>query len=238
MKVTAGLFPDPAANAATDSGRPSEMTSGQTADVAKRLYGEAPALARTLARWRPYICPFGTLVALVPQDARVFDIGCGSGLFLGLLGATGRVAGGLGVDVSFSAIEVARTMAKQLPAGHDVEFRQHAAEAPWPHELYDVVSFIDVMHHIPPPVQRDVFARAAGCIAPGGMMIYKDIAPVPRWRALANTLHDLLLSQQRPRYTAAAKIEEWGRENGLALVSRRRIDMLWYAHDLAVFRRP
>jgi 2-polyprenyl-3-methyl-5-hydroxy-6-metoxy-1,4-benzoquinol methylase len=234
MKETAAFSP---AAALGSRSHENEMTAGEAAAIAARLYRDAPPLARTLACWRPYICPFGTIVALVPEGSRIFDIGCGSGLFLGLLAATGRIESGLGVDVRGAAIETAHTMSRQLPDGHHIEFQQRAAEASWPNERFNVVSFIDVMHHLPRGVQQDVFARAAGCIQSGGIMIYKDIAPVPRWRALSNTLHDLVMAQEFPHYTAAAKIEDWGRENGLSLVTRQRINMLWYGHDLAVFQR-
>jgi 2-polyprenyl-3-methyl-5-hydroxy-6-metoxy-1,4-benzoquinol methylase len=210
----------------------------EIAHMARQLYVEGPALPRSMQHWRPFICPFGLLVELVPPGARVLDVGCGAGLFLGTLALDRRIAGGVGFDSSAPAIALAQAMTRHLPGNHGVMFHHLSAVEDWPCGTFDAVSLIDVMHHVPPVHQAGVFAAAADHVVPGGVLIYKDIAPTPHWRALANRLHDLVLARQWVHYTAADGIEDWGREHGMALEFRRRIDMLWYGHDLAVFRRP
>lgn len=71
---------------------PSEHTARDLSRIARGLYGDASFIARTLAAWRPYICPFEVLVRAVPMGSRVLDVGCGSGLFAALAG--GERAGG------------------------------------------------------------------------------------------------------------------------------------------------
>jgi 2-polyprenyl-3-methyl-5-hydroxy-6-metoxy-1,4-benzoquinol methylase len=215
-----------------------EMSSREIADMARRLYVEGPVLLRSLQHWRPYICPFGALAELVPPGGRVLDVGCGGGLFLGILALSRRIAGGVGFDSNGQAIAQAQAMTRQLPANHGVVFEHLSVSDAWPSGTFDAVSLIDVMHHVPLAHQAAVFAAAASRVAPGGVLIYKDIAPTPHWRAFANRLHDLLLARQWIHYAAAGGIEGWGREQGMTLEFRRRIDMLWYGHDLAVFRRP
>lgn len=215
-----------------------DMTPQAAAAIARRLYVTGPALWRRMQYWRPYICPFGDLAGLVPSGARLLDVGCGGGLFLGILAYVCRIRGGIGFDSNAAAIALARTMTLQLPACHGLVFERLSVEDPWPYGTFDVVSMIDVMHHVPPADQPGLFAAAVTHVVPGGLLIYKDIAPVPRWRAFANRLHDLLLTRQWVQYGAAGQIERWAGAQGLALVSRRRIDMLWYGHDLAVFRKP
>jgi 2-polyprenyl-3-methyl-5-hydroxy-6-metoxy-1,4-benzoquinol methylase len=189
---------------------------------------------------RPYICPFDRLLELVPDGASVLDIGCGCGLFLGLLAAAGKPLRGFGVDVSAEAIPTAQTMARRLRETHDsvdLTFSRIAPDDPWPNGPFDVVSLIDVIHHIPRARQRAIFASAASTVRPGGLLLFKDIGPKPFWRACMNRLHDLLVAREWIHLVAADTVASWGRQEGLELIRRERINRLWYGHDLLLFRR-
>jgi 2-polyprenyl-3-methyl-5-hydroxy-6-metoxy-1,4-benzoquinol methylase len=189
---------------------------------------------------RPFICPFDRLLELVPDGASVLDVGCGCGLFLGLLSASGKQPRGFGVDVSAEAIPTAQTMARRLRETHvstDLTFERIAPDDPWPKGFYDVVSLIDVIHHIPRPRQRTLFASAATAVRPGGLLLFKDIGPKPFWRACMNRLHDLLVAREWIHLVAADSVASWGRQDGLELIRRERINRLWYGHDLLLFRR-
>jgi len=191
-----------------------------------------------MQHYRPYISPFELLIKAVPPGSRVLDIGCGSGLFLGLLCGTGRIQSGFGFDSSPPAIALAQQMTENLPSGHGLAFEARDASAPLPSERFDVVSLIDVMHHIPPEVQRHVLEQAIERVAPGGLLIYKDMVDRPRWRAFANRMHDLLVARQWIHYLPLEKALEWARAAGCSIVERAAVDMLWYGHELVVFRSP
>jgi 2-polyprenyl-3-methyl-5-hydroxy-6-metoxy-1,4-benzoquinol methylase len=96
---------------AVASALPPDASPAEVAAVARSLYPEGPFLMRLMQRWRPYICPFGPLIDQVPADASVLDVGCGGGLFLGLLRAGRRLREGLGFDASRPAIAIAQAMA-------------------------------------------------------------------------------------------------------------------------------
>jgi len=100
------------------------------------------------------------------------------------------------------------------------------------------VSLIDVPHHVPPAGQRECFLTAAARLGPGGVLIYKDMARRPVWRALANRLHDLVLARQWIHYVPVERVEGWAAEAGLGLTRAARFNRLWYAHELRVFRSP
>lgn len=55
---------------------------------------------------------------------------------------------------------------------------------------------IDVLHHINPRQQQNVVKEAVSRVAPGGLFLCKDIDVRPRWRNLANRLHDLILARK------------------------------------------
>jgi SAM-dependent methyltransferase len=209
--------------------------------MARTIYADGPAVQRGMMGLRPYICPLHRLIDEVPVGASILDVGCGYGLFLGLLAATGRRPRGVGFDVSAGAIPTARKMAVRLREAEvaaDLWFERVGVDDPWPAGPFDVVSLIDVMHHVPPPRQEGLFQAAYDAVRPCGLLLYKDIGPRPFWRAWANRLHDLLVARQWVHLLPDAVVLRWGRARGLELLSRERINALWYGHDLLVFRRP
>jgi 2-polyprenyl-3-methyl-5-hydroxy-6-metoxy-1,4-benzoquinol methylase len=208
--------------------------------IAETLYVDGSPLLRLLQRYRPYICPFEELLPAVPPGSRMLDIGCGGGLFLALLAAEGRIRHGVGFDRSVQAIAVARRMSRRAAEsvpGTVLEFREGDANERTADGPYDVVSLIDVMHHVPPSAQRAVLENAASQVRPSGLLIYKDMVMKPQWQAWANRLHDLVLARQWIHYAPIACIEEWCREFGLSLVAEGRHDRYCYGHELRVFRR-
>lgn len=213
------------------------VTGADLAASAARLYVGGPRLARVFQRLRPRICPFEALLALVPAGARVLDIGCGSGLFLGLLAAHGRLGAGVGIDRDARALAVAGAMRATLPDPVALRFAPGDA-GDLPPGSFDVVALIDVLHHVPPAAQAAVLAGAAARVAPGGLLLCKDIARRPRWRALMNRLHDLLLARQWVHHPDGAALAAACAGAGLIVERRERIDRWWYAHELIVARRP
>jgi 2-polyprenyl-3-methyl-5-hydroxy-6-metoxy-1,4-benzoquinol methylase len=108
----------------------------------------------------------------------------------------------------------------------------------WPCGLFDVVSLIDILHHIPPAGQKSIFLKAASSVRPGGLLIYKDMADRPVLHALMNRLHDLLVAKQWIHYVPIRRIDEWAAEAGLAVIHEEEILRLWYHHEVRVYARP
>lgn len=216
---------------------PTATSRADVIDAVGHVYVNGPWLARTLQRYRPYICPFEELVDRVPVGSRVFDIGCGAGLFLTLLASRGRIIEGLGVDVSEPAISLADRARYQLPHPDRLKFVVDRGDMAWPHAEFDVVSMIDVLHHVLPMNQPEVLRKAASVVRPGGLLLFKDIGNKPHWRATANRLHDLVLARQWIHYLSLACVVAEVERVGLKLVEAARFDRLWYGHELALFRR-
>lgn len=208
--------------------------------AAKRLYASASWGTRAKQAMRPYICPFTRLLEFIPPGSRVLDIGCGAGLLLALAADSRDLGPSVGFDSSGPAIAVAELAATRLAAAGKTAptFVHLDVRDPWPAGTFDVVAMIDVLHHVPVVAQESAIRQAVAAVPPGGTFVYKDIAPRPRWRAVMNRLHDLVMVREWVHYVFAEKVIEWATAGGLTLRLREWIPTLWYGHDLLVFDRP
>jgi len=206
--------------------------------AARSIYRDAPFGARLLQSLRPYICPFDHLLAHVPAGASVLDAGCGAGLLLALVAHFDPAAKGFGFDTSSQAIAVARDIAKRPQFGSRLQFETLRATEEWPAGGYDVVSLVDVLHHVPPSIQPGFISVALSRVRPGGLLIYKDMAHRPAWQAGWNRLHDLLLARQWINSRQMGEVRAWTCAAGATLVAERRVDIGPYAHELLVAQCP
>jgi len=217
------------------------MNADQVALLARQLYVEGPYLMRKMMHYRIVICPFECLIPHVPPGASVLDAGCGAGLFLALLAHSVPDVTGVGFDSSRPAIDTAVRMTEQAKrSGLQAELRFVRLDAgePWPEGLFDVVSLVDVMHHVPPANQKSVIERAVQSVKPGGVLLYKDLADRPLFHAWLNRMHDLLLARQWIHYLPIGRVDEWAGEFGLVPVHAEAISRLWYRHELRIYRKP
>lgn len=214
-------------------------TPHAVAALAAPAYRGEGLSTRFMQYGRPFISPFHTLLPLFPEGSRVFDVGCGRGLMLLLLAQYERLAQGVGFDIDAGVIAAAkRAQSRLLPtvAAH-VHFHHCPVGTPWPAGTFDVVSMVDVLHHVPRDAQEFVVREAMARVRPGGLFIYKDMCRRPRWRAELNRLHDLIVARQWIRYRDVADVEAWARSGGFTLTLQRDENMFWYGHELRVFKR-
>lgn len=205
--------------------------------VARQLFTSGPFLKRKLQHWRPYICPFGEILRHVPHSARVLDIGCGGGLLLGLLARLRNVTG-VGFDMSPIAIQVATQMTSRQPDLCDrIHFHVQRAQDDWPAFNANLVTLIDVMHHVPPDAVASVLAKAFARVPAAGRLIYKDMASRPLWRATHNRLHDLIIARQWIHYVDSSQVVRLAEQAGLHCVHAATIGCGPYGHELRVFDR-
>ncbi len=215
------------------------MNASDLSGVARTLYKKGNWSQRLLQRWRPYICPFEELLPLIPRGSSVLDVGCGGGLLLFLLASADPAANATGLDVSASSIGFAQQnlLASASDLQKRLQFMVLDATKPWPVAAFDVVSLVDLLHHVPPAQQFDVVREAVSHLKPGGLLLYKDMADSPFSLAAANRAHDLLMAQQWIRYIPIEQMEDWAATLGLELILSKEVRRYWYGHELRLFRR-
>lgn len=154
-----------------------------------RAYRNAPTGDRLHVFIRWFTCPFPPVVDALPSAGRVLEVGCGHGLFSGYLA---RRSPGLqvhGVDIDAHKIGVAR--ASTPPAGDRLEFEVgdsgEIPAGPW-----DAVVLVDVLYLLDGATQRELLEACAGALAPGGVLVVKDMATRPRWKARWNAWQEAL----------------------------------------------
>lgn len=122
-----------------------------------------------------------------PKNAKLLEIGCGTGHNLKMLGAFGSVDG-LEID------EAARSFAEKR-VGHEIFSAPLPELAGIPEHSYDVVGAFDVIEHIPDDV--GAMASIARLLKPSGKLFMT--VPAHQWMWSA---HDVVNHHQR-RYTKA-----------------------------------
>ncbi len=217
----------------------SRLDAAVLATEARFLYRREPnARVRLFQGLRPHICPLEDVMEQVPVGSRVLDVGCGAGLFLLLLARQGRVDKGYGFDVAAPAIQAAQRAARDSGLADCLDFQVRSIEDGIPSGPWNVVSVVDVIHHVPSPHQRSFVASLCDRVPVGGRLIIKDMVSRPYWRALANQMHDLVLARQWVHHVGPDQVDAWVESHGLRRIYNSRIDRWWYGHWTMVYERP
>ncbi len=207
--------------------------------AARDLFANGPWILRNLQIGRLKICPFEELISYVPVGASVLDVGCGRALFLSLLAALRRNIHGVGVDISEGAVRAAEMTVELVREKHGSSAIQIycANHESLPEGSFQIVSMIDVIHHVPVQEQQQFFAAVVRHLAPGGLLLYKDMVSMPFWRVLANRLHDLLVSHEAIHEVPLSTVLLWAKSQALQCIQFGFVNRYWYGHEIAIFRK-
>lgn len=207
-------------------------------NAASELYANAGTrMVRFMQSYRSYICPLHEVIREVPEESRVLDVGCGNGLLLNLLAHLGRIRHGYGFDLSRPAIVVAKQVALKHPPGRTINFESRSVNQGIPQLGFEVITVVDVLHHIPDAYKQPFVADLCDAVPEGGKLIIKDMVCKPRWRAAANQLHDLVMARQWVEHADPAHVEQWMAQKGMVVRRRASFNTLWYGHWLLVMQK-
>jgi len=183
---------------------------------------------------RPWYGDFRRVMVWIPEGARVVDVGCGAGSFLRIAMEERGVRSGLGVDRDRRRIMVARRAKPVM--GLEFAWREDGGVGVV--STADVVTVIDVVHHVPAVEQGEFLARVMMALRPGARLIVRDIEPTPWWRAWAARVTDWLSTGTRPAFVPGAEVVAWVRASGMRVVHHSVFSVCCWRMYLVVADRP
>lgn len=175
----------------------------------------------------------------LPEHGDVLDIGCGFGLFSLYYAATGPGRLVRGIDFNRRRIALARRAASRLHLDNVTYDEGDARDFKGDVEV-SAAYMLDIVHHVAPAAVPDLFRQLHRAVAPGGVLLVKDVDTRPAPKRWFTWALDKAMDPRAPvRYWSG---EELGAELDRAGFTVRRhlmVDFLPYPHVLYVCaRRP
>jgi SAM-dependent methyltransferase len=212
-----------------------------TLSLVRRTYAAAAPSVRAHALGRFLTCPFLPVLAAVPPGARLLDLGAGHGTFARLAVEWGAA----------SATAVEPDLRKVLATYRHPRVRFVAGYAETLVETgpatgtFGAVSLLDVLYRLPlagwDPLLRQAFLQ----LAPGGVLLLKEIDPErrgkARWNRTQEKLATLLGMTLGDAFTYETRDQIRDRLTRLGFEAFTARDLgRWYphAHVLYTVRRP
>ena len=156
-----------------------------------------PILGNERRPWNPYwfVCE-SVMRYFTSSDQKVLDFGCGPGVYSLLWAQVGYEV--FGFDISPNNIAVAKRLAEK----YGFEERTHftlgvAEECAYPSDSFDLVTGIDILHHVDIPRAVRECLRV---LKRGGVAIFKEPIEAPVFDRLRNTRLGTWLVPKTPSY--------------------------------------
>ena len=199
----------------------------QSKEIISKLR-EAYGIKKFFTWARPWICPFDKFIFQIPKNQSIFDVGCGNGAFLFLLATFREPKKLYGVDVSENDLSIVKNI---FP---NTKYNKVNNISDWPKENFNVITVLDVLHHIKPEEQHEFINKILNKIKPGGILIIKDMSTKPWYCAIMNTIHDLIFSNQLIHYFPFNELIQIIKKNGFEIKEINSKILLWYSHEWVV----
>lgn len=213
-----------------------DVTTRELVSFLKRRNCPSPGVFN---RWkmvyRPYICPFDTLLGYMPEGQAVLDIGCGGGGFLQLVAEYRMPIAVAGLETKTQLTVAARdqfeTSFSRIPSRFET---YDGITLPGWTEEYDYVFLIDVLHHVPWHQQRPMLESILSLMKRGAKLVIKDIDAGERMWCLFNKIHDLIVAGELPREVRAEDLREQLRTIGFLIRDFSTQRLYVYPHFIIV----
>lgn len=186
--------------------------------------------------YRPYICPFGELLSNIKENKSIFDIGCGSGMFLLLVTKLRKPKKLAGIEIDDKLVKNAQFLLQETHIENIIE-TYDGVSIPESIIDYDYVTMIDVLHHIPKKQQFIFLEKVYGNMSKGRVLILKDINASKKIWTIFNKLHDLLLAGEIGNEISLEQAIKWLEEIGFEIISKSTKQTLVYPHYIIIARK-
>jgi len=142
------------------------------------LYKDHSLGVRIHTTLRAWSAPLDAVVAALPSQGTLLDVGCGHGLVSNEAALRSPDLSVLGIDISDAKIEAAR---KSVGTRSNIEFKTAPLEGIG-ETGFDALSVIDVLYLVPETAWPSFLLTCFSKLAPGGALVLKEIGTTPRWK--------------------------------------------------------
>ncbi|MEO8549958.1 MAG: methyltransferase domain-containing protein [Kofleriaceae bacterium] len=147
---------------------------------------------------RQIIPPITRWLAAHPGDARLLDVGCGTGRTLHQLACAHPKLRLHGTDLSPAYIKRAR---KRLLDVEEVTLAAENGEAlPWADGTFDIATSVYMFHELPRNARRNVVRELMRVVRPGGLVVLEDSAQLAESPDLEGVLRGFPAEFHEPFY--------------------------------------
>ena len=139
--------------------------------------------------------PYDRMASVLPARGRVLDLGSGHGLLSFALSRGSHQREIIGIDHDPDRVRLAETAALRLPVGSRPKFEVgDLRENLWSFASGSLtgIAMIDILHYFDPPNQQFLVSQAARVLAPGGVLVIREIDSDDGIKAAANRLYERL----------------------------------------------
>ncbi len=207
-----------------------EITDKRLIKLLKKRNFETGLLNQLKISYRPLICPFNMVLKQIEEKKSIFDIGCGSGQFLLILAEFMKPSKLGGIEISSELVNNAKNILFAYNGSIPVDISTFDGESiPDNIYKYDIVTLLDVLHHVPREKQVSFLRQIVSRMKPGANLILKDInREFPMvW---VNKIHDLMLSGEIGHEIHYKKVVSLLKDVKLEIISVEKTNKLWYPH--------
>jgi SAM-dependent methyltransferase len=170
----------------------------------------------------------------LPDDGPVLDIGCGFGLFSLYFASTAPRRFVRGLDVNGRRINLARRAAARLGIDNVAYAEGDARDFKGDSDIA-AAYMLDIVHHVAPAAVAPLFRQLRRCLAPGGVLLVKDVDTRPVAKRWFTWVLDKAMAPTQPvHYWSAERLQATLEASGFRVRRHLMVDLLPYPHVLYV----
>jgi len=174
----------------------------------------------------------------LPREGSILDIGCGFGLFSLYFAMASRGRRMLSLDLNARRVELARRSAEKLGLGDRTNFlNRNVLDYEFDRPV-DAIFMLDILHHLPRGSAEPILRRCHAALAPGGVLLVKDVSSTPWYKAAFTWLMDKAMDPRTPVcYYHHYRMADMIAAEGFDVKLHHMVDLLPYPHVLFICRK-
>ena len=185
------------------------------------LFADAPLSTRSFLWLRSILTPYDRMASVLPARGRVLDLGSGHGLLAFALSLGSHEREIIGIDHDPDRVRIAEAAALGLPVASRPSFEVgDLKEKVWsfPSGSLVGIAMIDILHYFDPATQQFLVSQAARVLAPGGVLVLREIDSDDGIKARANRLYEHLATGVGFTRSAGPKLSFRGASGWIGLL--------------------